>query len=102
MSDYRKKPLWPWIVTLLIGLPVLYVAAYGPVCWLRGHGFVSLGPVCRLYRPFAIITLEHPRGRLRDSLKWYEAFCTGSHGVLCTMEFYEEHSRPVRKGSDWS
>jgi hypothetical protein len=28
MSDARK-PLWPWIVALLIGLPVLYVASFG-------------------------------------------------------------------------
>jgi hypothetical protein len=33
MSDDRKSPLWPWIVSLLIGLPVLYVGSYGPACW---------------------------------------------------------------------
>ena len=33
MRDERK-PLWPWIAVLLIGLPVLYVASFGPVCWL--------------------------------------------------------------------
>jgi len=25
---------WPWIVSLLIGLPVLYVATFGSACWL--------------------------------------------------------------------
>jgi hypothetical protein len=30
MSDDRKKPLWSWIVALLIGLPVLYALSYGP------------------------------------------------------------------------
>jgi hypothetical protein len=29
MSD-KRKALWPWIVALLIGLPVLYVASFGP------------------------------------------------------------------------
>ncbi len=33
MSEERK-PLWPWIAALLVGLPVLYVASFGPVCWL--------------------------------------------------------------------
>ncbi len=28
MNDDRRKPLWPWIVSLLIGLPVLYVGSY--------------------------------------------------------------------------
>lgn len=30
MSDYRKKPLWPWIVAVMIGLPVLYVLSWAP------------------------------------------------------------------------
>jgi hypothetical protein len=29
MTDDRK-PIWPWIVALLIGLPVLYVVLFGP------------------------------------------------------------------------
>ena len=33
MSDERKRSVWPWIVALLIGLPVLYVASFGPACW---------------------------------------------------------------------
>lgn len=34
MSEERKNPVWPWIAALLIGLPVLYVASFGPACWL--------------------------------------------------------------------
>jgi len=33
MSDERRTPLWPWIVVLLVGLPVLYIASFGPACW---------------------------------------------------------------------
>jgi hypothetical protein len=33
MSDDRKRLLWPWIAALLIALPVLYVASFGPACW---------------------------------------------------------------------
>jgi hypothetical protein len=34
MSEERKRAgVWPWIVALLIGLPVLYVASFGPACW---------------------------------------------------------------------
>ena len=32
MSEERKKPVWPWIATLLIGLLVLYVVLFGPAC----------------------------------------------------------------------
>ncbi len=27
----RKKPLWPWIVAVLIGLPMLYILGLGSV-----------------------------------------------------------------------
>lgn len=28
----ERNPVWPWIAALLIGLPVLYVASFGPAC----------------------------------------------------------------------
>jgi hypothetical protein len=34
MNVDRKKVLWPWVVAVLIGLPVLYVASLGPLVWL--------------------------------------------------------------------
>lgn len=34
MNDERKKSVWPWMLALLIGLPVLYVAAFGPAVFL--------------------------------------------------------------------
>ena len=37
MSEERKKPVWPWIAALLIGLPVLYLASFGPAYWLTGN-----------------------------------------------------------------
>jgi hypothetical protein len=37
MSEPRKKPLWPWSVALLIGLPVLYVASSGPTRMVAFH-----------------------------------------------------------------
>ena len=37
MSHERKKPIWQWIVLVLIGLPVLYVASFGPLCWMKSR-----------------------------------------------------------------
>ena len=35
MSEQQKKPhVWHWATALLIGLPVLYVASFGPVSWM--------------------------------------------------------------------
>jgi hypothetical protein len=36
MTDDRK-PLWPWIAALLIGLPALYALSVGPVFSITGH-----------------------------------------------------------------
>jgi hypothetical protein len=33
MNSERNKSLWPWIIALLIALPVVYVASFGPACW---------------------------------------------------------------------
>jgi hypothetical protein len=37
MNDDRKKLVWPWIVALLIALPMLYVLSFGPACWFAGR-----------------------------------------------------------------
>src|SRR5262245_6608721 len=65
MSDDRKKPLWPWIVALLIGLPVLYVASFGPACWLGSRDIVEISA---LYRP---ISAWLPDGELAGPVGWY-------------------------------
>ncbi len=49
MSDERKRPIWPWIVALLIGLPMLYVASFGPACWLADRDVVDFTSVLRAY-----------------------------------------------------
>ena len=61
MSEERKpRSVWPWIAALLIGLPVLYVASFGPACWLSsrlGHG-AGILPV--IYRPI-VRNMEHSK-----------------------------------------
>jgi hypothetical protein len=70
MNDENKKAVWPWIVALLIGLPVLYVASYGPACWLI-HNVKLPGPVLDLlavvYSPFSWWQVTF------DFALWYEA-----------------------------
>jgi hypothetical protein len=76
MSEERK-PVWPWIVGVLIGLPVLYVASFGPACWAcsRFDSDESLNwnawhflETC--YLPFVCAsTCSH--ARVRDAARWY-------------------------------
>jgi hypothetical protein len=49
--DDERRPLWPWIAALLIGLPALYVLSFGPACWIssRKDSGASMIPV--VYAP---------------------------------------------------
>ena len=59
-----RRPLWPWIVALLIGLPVLYVASFGPVCWLSSRtGNQHSGTVATVelvFQPLLRLAVEGP------------------------------------------
>jgi len=60
MSEERKRPVWPWVAFLLIGLPVLYVASFGPACWAmdctrQGHRVVAA-----VYRPLLWLAVSGP------------------------------------------
>ena len=66
MGDERKKAgVWPWIVGLLVGLPVLYVASFGPACWMTaGHRgrMTPFHPVMIAYVPLGMILGTDPLG----------------------------------------
>ena len=51
MSGNRKTPLWPWIVALLIGLPVLYILGLGPIMRLTLYFDENSWPgmFCQIY-----------------------------------------------------
>src|SRR5262245_62007332 len=78
MSEQRKS-LWPWIVALLIGLPVLYLASFGPVCWWFSE--VSAANFSRIhaeqasraphvYWPVGWIAIHGPP-HVRRAVGWY-------------------------------
>ena len=36
MSEERKIRVWPWITAGIL-LPVLYIASFGPACWITSQ-----------------------------------------------------------------
>src|SRR5579864_4330757 len=65
MSEERKTCLWPWMVALLVGLPVLYVASFGAACRCASGHTDELGlhtvPAPSLYWPFGWAKMRSPR-----------------------------------------
>lgn len=70
MSEERKRTVWPWIVALLVGLPVLYVASFGPACWLVGQ---------KIIEPERVATYFSPVISLLDTSK---TACRSMHSLL--------------------
>jgi hypothetical protein len=66
----ERKPMWPWMVAFLIGLPALYVASFGPVCWLTHHGVMSNRLSRWLFAPVECAMIRGPE-RASSSLFWY-------------------------------
>jgi len=60
MTDDCNKPVWPWIVALLIGLPALYVASFGPACWLHSAKIVPYDVIDAGYRPLLYMAFDGP------------------------------------------
>jgi hypothetical protein len=61
MSEERTKRTWPWIAAL-VGLPVLYVASFGPACWLMTRGSLPIFPTAYPYWPLVVAANAAPSG----------------------------------------
>ncbi len=59
MSDERKARVGPWIIVGII-LPMLYVASFGPACWMASRFEVAEGFVSASYLPIAWAWLHSP------------------------------------------
>jgi hypothetical protein len=80
MGEERKKVgVWPSIAALLIGLPVLYVASFGPACWLtaqpwqngvRNDGWDMPPRWMAIYWPFGII-LKKGDSSIKTAVNWW-------------------------------
>jgi len=74
MSDDRKKLGWTvWATEALVGLPLLYLASFGPSVWLANHGYVSDGVsefIATVYFPIVWLHVDGP-GPISHAIEWY-------------------------------
>jgi hypothetical protein len=77
MGEDRSKPVCPWIAILLIGLPMLYLASFGPACWLANSGNANADrAVHNFYGPLTEVGKRAyawgiPLGYEKNPLVWY-------------------------------
>jgi hypothetical protein len=73
---FNRRELWSkWTLTAVVGLPVLYVASFGPACWIaRSEQFPALGMefkvASRIYWPFGAI-LKDGTPTVASVVAWY-------------------------------
>lgn len=73
----RKRSSWPWGVAIVIAIPVLYVASFGPVCWwycksmpLRGNSKTTVVQAPYFYWPLGWLVMHGP-SRVSRAFAWY-------------------------------
>src|SRR5215471_11208257 len=82
MSTSRKKPGWAfWTTVAVVGLPLLYVASFGPTCWISSRTGFGAEAAGVFYWPLTwkmrSETLQYLKGdiphsgRICNALEWY-------------------------------
>ena len=90
----ERKCVWAWIFGLLIALPVLYVASFGPACWMIPRESVQVDDpelsaevsVARFFRPLVRAAASNHRF-VAPALKWYAGLATGDADLVPRMDW---------------
>jgi hypothetical protein len=75
MSEEREKPVWPWLVAVLIWLPVLYVASFGPACWLVDRDWSYASTTASVYWPVVRLAYSGPDW-IKRPIQWWTSVGT--------------------------
>jgi len=80
MSEERRKAVWQWIAAIVIGLPVLYIASFGPACWLADRKWLPDTLPATIYRPLAVAIANSCSDRICDAMTDYGMWGSGKVG----------------------
>lgn len=95
-GDRKSRSVWPWVIALLIGLPVLYVASFGPACWLSSRTGIGRKSLPAMYRPMLMLMkIDDSPADVRHRITTYPL--TESRPI--TLYFYP--SGVVSKYASW-
>jgi hypothetical protein len=71
----RRERWAKWSLAVVVGLPVLYVASFGPACWISSRSNMAASLVPTVYRPL-VWELEHGALHVRTAI--YRFTLTGA------------------------
>jgi hypothetical protein len=95
MTSDRKQPVWPWIVALLIGLPVLYAVSFGPACWISSRSGTGVSVVNSAYQPMLGLAFDGPDVIQRGTLWYGQLVAVGGWTVAYVSGRYEWGEMPL-------
>jgi hypothetical protein len=64
----RSSRKFRWLVAIAVSLPVLYVASFGPACWVTSRCSIDAGWIFVVYRPIIWVAETAP---VLDYFAWY-------------------------------
>ena len=65
----RRERCARWTLAGAVGLPVLYVASFGPACWFSSRTHIGIFNLPTVYRP--ILATLSDRGSVGKVVRWY-------------------------------
>ncbi len=69
MIDRKKPGVAFWATVLLVGLPLLYVASFGPACWTVSRADAGASTLPFVYKPLTW-SMSKSNG-IKSALGWY-------------------------------
>jgi hypothetical protein len=68
----RKKPGVAFWATVVLAVVLLYVASFGPACWISSRTNAGAAAVSTVYRP--LTWGKSKSERIADAIDWYSGF----------------------------
>ena len=95
MTDRKKPGVAFWATVALVAV-LLYVASFGPACWLRDQGRIPKLATALFYRPLIRAMFDGPRP-VRRMLRKYAEWGAPPYVLMISFDpiGYDEHGGPI-------
>jgi hypothetical protein len=67
----RRERWVKWTLAAVVCMPVLYVASFGPACWLADRDLISGELVDSTFQPFADFCIDSGSNTIYKTARWY-------------------------------